>query len=191
MPDIFTPVILKLQDIGALNFFFPFMLTSAVSYGLLRKSQIFGKPEENTAVNGVIALMISFMVWAYPIISGVDIEAQMSSFFMHGMVITLVLMVSIMLIGMFAPPDLPAHLAKTILKGNKFGAILVLGLFFGFLVFFSSGIYTIVFGQGFGGGAVSSDIGLTIGVILLLVLPLIFIVWGGGKSAPAPSKKKE
>ncbi|MCD6226609.1 MAG: hypothetical protein J7J93_02345 [Candidatus Aenigmarchaeota archaeon] len=190
MPDVFTPVILKLQEIGAFNFFFPFMLTSAVFYGLLRKSQIFGKPEENTAVNGVIALMVSFMVWAYPIMSGVDIEAQMSSFFMHGMVITLVLMVSIMLIGMFAPPDLPKHLANTILKGNKFGAILVLGLFFGFLVFFSSGIYTIVFGQGFGGGAVSSDIGLTIGVILLLVLPLIFIVWGGGKSAPAPSEKK-
>ena len=135
MPDVFTPVILKLQEIGAFNFFFPFMLTSAVFYGLLRKSQVFGKPEENTAVNGVIALMISFMVWAYPIMSGVDIEAQMSSFFMHGLVITLVVMVSVMLMGMFAPPDLPKHLADTILKGNKFVAILIF-IFNSFLKYF-------------------------------------------------------
>ena len=57
MSDLFVDVIKKLQDIGAFNFLFPYILTSAIFYGLLRKSQIFGKPDENVAVNGVIAIV--------------------------------------------------------------------------------------------------------------------------------------
>lgn len=166
------------------------MLVSAITYGLLRKSEIFGPAEENTAVNGVIALMLSFMIWAYPVISGVDIGAQMSNFFMHGFTVTLVLLVSIMLMSMFAPPDLPGHFAKTVLKGNKSGVVIIIGLFLGFLTFFTSGIYTMVFGGQVMTG-LSGELGSTIGVLLILVVPLIFIAWGGGQTTPPSSSEKK
>jgi len=193
IPDVFTPVILKLQEIGAFNFLFPFMLVSAVTYGLLRKSQIFGPPDENMAVNGVVALMISFMVWSIPITMGINMEEQLGSFLMHGFTVTMVLLVAIMLMGMFAPPNLPEHLVKTALAGNKFWAIMLLTLFLALLAFATSGAYRILLPQGFAGSGLGTELATTIGVLILLIVPLIFIAWGGGKPAPAPasSEKKE
>lgn len=101
MPDVFRNVILKLNELGAFNFLFPFMLTSAIFYGLLRKSKLFGSDSDrNVALNGVIALSAAFMVWAFPVINGVDIQAQLSTFFMQGMIVMLILMVGLMVTGM-------------------------------------------------------------------------------------------
>jgi len=181
MPDVFTAVIERLREIGAFKFLFPYMLTSAIFYGLLRKSQVFGKPEENAAVNATVALIASFMVWAYPIISGVDIETQLAYFFTQGVIVTLVFMVSLMIVGMFLPPDLPSHLAKGLFEGNKALGILVVGGFFGFIIVMTSGLWDAVMGPG--AIELPSDIFITIVIIIILIVPFILIMW--------PSKAKE
>jgi hypothetical protein len=179
MADIFTAVIERLRDIGAFTFLFPFMLTSAIFYGLLRKSQIFGKAEENTAVNAVVALVAAFMVWAYPIMIGVSLETQLAAFFTQGIVVTLVFMIALMIVGMFLPQDMSKHLAEGLLHGNKALLVVVVALFFGFLIVLTSGLWGAVFGPGV--IEISGDIIVTVIVIVLLIIPFIFILY--------PSKK--
>jgi hypothetical protein len=189
MADVFTPVIERLRDIGAFKFLFPYMLSSAVFYGLLRKSQVFGKGDENAAVNAVVALIASLMVWGYPIITGVDIETQLAAFFTQGLVVTLVFMVALLVVGMFLPPDLPKHLADNLFKGNKAGAIVVVGVVLGLIILGTSGLWNVLFGPEVFKNT-SGDTILAIGVIVLLVVPVIFITYGGGKEAP-PVKSEE
>ena len=185
MADVFTQVIERLREIGAFKFLFPYMLTSAIFYGLLRKSQVFGKPEENVAVNATVALIASFMVWAFPIISGVDIETQLSYFFTQGIVVTLVFMVSLMIVGMFLPPDLPKHLAEGLFQGNKAVGIIIVGVFFGFVIVMTSGLWNAVLGPDV--IQIPSDIFITALIIIILIVPFIFIMW----PSKAKNEKKE
>jgi hypothetical protein len=144
MADPFETVINNMQNLGFFKFLFPFMLTAAIFYGLLRKSQIFGPPEKNITVNGLISLVAAFMVWSYPIIAGVDIQLQLSAFFVQGTIAVLVIMIGLMITGMFAPANLPEHLSKKF-GGKAWGGIIVLGLLIGAGVFVSSGLMTVFF----------------------------------------------
>lgn len=145
MADPFETVILNMQRLGFFKFLFPYMLTAAIFYGLLRKSQIFGPPERNITVNGIVALVAAFMVWSYPIISGVDIQLQLSTFFVQGTIAVLVVMVGLMITGMFAPTNMPEHLAKVFKGGRMWGAIIILGLLIGAGIFASSGLMNVFF----------------------------------------------
>jgi len=188
MADLFTAVIEKLQQIGAFNFLFPYILTSAIFYGLLRKSQIFGKPDENVAVNGIVSIVAALMVLAYPILSGVSIEGLLPPFFAQGLVVTLVFMIALMIMGMFLPPDLPKVLSENLLKGNKMGAMLIVGIFFGFLILFLSGLGNVLLGPQVI-GTISDDAITLVVIILLIIVPILFIMWGGEKPALAPAPK--
>ncbi len=97
----FDIMIRKWAELGLFKFLFPFMLSSAIFYGLLRKSKIFGERAE--VVNATVALMSSFMIWSYPIIVGVDVTEQLAAFFMQGFLIVLVVSVGLMGAGMFHP----------------------------------------------------------------------------------------
>jgi len=190
MPDVFTPVIEKLKDIGAFNFLFPYILSSAIFYGLLRKSQIFGKPEDNVAVNGIVSLVAAFMVLAYPILSGVSIEGLLPPFFMQSLVVLLIFMVVLMIMGMFLPPDLPSVLEKGLFHDNKALAVLAIAGILGFLILFLSGLSDILLGKQTI-GTLSPDIINIAVIILLLVVPILFVTWGGKTSAPKIEKPKE
>jgi uncharacterized membrane protein YjfL (UPF0719 family) len=173
--------ILKLKDLGAFQFLFPFILTSAVFYGLLRKSQLFGPPEKNVAVNGVVALVAAFMVWAYPILTGVNLETQLATFMFNGVIAILIVMLGLMVVGMFLPPDLPAKLGEKI-GGRAVSGILIFGIIIGIAVFLSSGLIS-AFLPGFGIGAISTDTLLAIAVLIILVATIIVLAipWGKEK----------
>jgi hypothetical protein len=189
MADIFTPVIQRLIDLGFFKFMLPYILTSAVFYGLLRKSQIFGKSDENVAVNAVVALIASMMVWASPIILGIDIQTQLAAFFTQGIVVTLVFMIALLIVGMFLPPDLTKQLSDNLFKGNKMGAVLAIGIIFAFIIFATSGLWKVLLGPEIFQQA--SDITVAVIVIILFVIPIIFITWGGGEKAPSAEIKEE
>lgn len=179
--DIFRNAIFKLQEIGAFNFLFPYLLTTAIFYGLLRKSKIFGEPDRNVAVNAVIALVSAFMVWAFPILRGVDVETQLSTFFMQGMVVILVLMVGLMLVGMVLPEDLPNKLwEKWKDKSGMPTVILILSIVIGVVIFVTSGLIGIFLTPDVL-ATIPSDVLLVLGVIIVLVIPLFWIMSPGGK----------
>lgn len=187
MSDIFTPVIQKLWDIGAIQFLFPYILTSAIFYGLLRKSQVFGEPEKNVAVNAVVALVASFMVWASPAILGIDVGTHLIAFFTQGLVVTLVFMIALLVAGMFLPPDLPKHLAEGLFAGSKAAGILVVGVVMGLVIFATSGLWTVILGPELVEKAWDVVVGII--VILLLAVPIIFITYE--KAPPKVEEKPE
>jgi hypothetical protein len=178
MPDVFRGLILKLSEIGAFNFLFPFMITSAIFYGLLRKSQIFGPAEKNVALHAVISLSAAFMVWAFPVINGVDIQSQLSTFFMQGMVVMLILMVGLMVVGMILPEDLPKHLwEKWKDKSSLPTMLFIVGIAVGVIVFITSGLVSLFLTSEMV-ATIPTDILLGIGLVLVMILPLIWIAFG-------------
>ena len=119
MTDKFAQMIFSLRDLGFFNFFLPFLLTSAIFYGLLRKSAVFGPREENLAVNGVVSIVAAMMVWGYPLIAGFDIETEMTKFFTHAMFITLSLLVGVITVSIFLPKEGLGELMKGLLEEKK------------------------------------------------------------------------
>jgi len=184
MASPFESVILRLNQLGFFQFFLPFILTSAIFYGALRKSQIFGEPEKNVAVNGVISLVASMLVWSAPVILGIDIQTSLATFFVQGLAATLVIMVSLIVVGMFAPSGLSKTLSDAL--GRKYlGAVLIMGLIIGFAILFTSGLINLFVPGGLSGsnfGLDSDTLTLVIFAVLLAVT-VIFIVAGssGGK----------
>ncbi len=183
MANPFETVVVNMRDLGIFQFLLPFMLTSAIFYGLLRKSQIFGDAQRTVTINAVIALVASFMVWASPIILGIDIEAHLASFFVQGASVTLIVMVGLMVVGMMGPENLPEHF-KNVFKDKPkvWMAILVGGILAGVIIAISSGLVNIYFpstggsGGGFSFPTLSEDMILAIGIVLLMVIPLVALV---------------
>jgi len=178
MVSPFEIVILNLQKIGAFRFLFPFLLTSAIFYGLLRKSRLFGKPEENVAVNAVVAIVAAFMVWSYPILVGVNVETILSTFFFQGTLAMVIVIIGLLIVGMFVEPG------KTL--GEKIGSktwigILVFGLLVAFGLFFTSGVSNFFFPSGVGGIGISEDMITSIVVLIILGAIIVGVVWFTGK----------
>jgi len=186
MASPFDAAIQKMAELGLFKFLFPFMLTAAVFYGLLRKSQIFGNPDKNVAVNAVVALVAGFMVWSYPIIAGIDVTLQLANFFMEGLVVSLVIMVGLLIAGFVFPPDLPKTLSEKFHGGSFWMFILVLGFILGTIVLVSSGLFSVFFpATTFGATGIDQDTLLTIGILIILLVSIIVIVGvGGGKATP-------
>lgn len=172
-------VIMKMQEMGIFRFFLPFMLSLAIFYGLLRKSKIFGEPKENVAVNAIVSLIASFMVWAYPVIVGINIEKQLASFFTQGMLAFLVTLTGLLLISMFLPPDLSLKLKEIGFGKRVYGSLMVVFLLVGFGILISSGLFAVFFPTGV--ISIESDILITLGIILLMLITVVVIVFVGGK----------
>lgn len=181
MATMFETAILTMRDLGFFKFLFPFILTAAVMYGMLRKTQIFGDPSKNIAVNAVIALIASMFVWAMPVILGIDIETQLAAFFLQGIAVTLVVMIGLVIIGMFFPPDIAKSLGEKIKGGWFWGVIVTAGILIGIILLISSGLYKVLFPGGGIGISISNDTLITFGVIALLLGTLVLMVRTGGK----------
>jgi hypothetical protein len=189
MANVFSIVITKMQETGILSLL-PFLLSFAIFYGLIRKSQIFGDPERNTVVNAIVSFVAALLVWSYPILAGVNLEKAMSTFFVQGMMATLTVMFGLLITSMFLPSNLGEQLAKAFnlsSKGGKFGAvIIVFGVLIGLGIFISSGFVNIFFpSTGSVLSGFSSDTMITIVTIIILAVTVIVIAGiggGGGES---------
>lgn len=175
MPTFFETAILKLQSLGFFTFLLPFILTAAIIYGGLRRAQLFGEPERNVAVNAIVAFVISLFVWAAPIILGIDIETKLSAFFIQGFSVSLIVLIALVLAGMFFPPDLAKSLSDKF-KGPAFwGGVIIVSLIVGGVILVSSGLATVLFPKGIGVN-VSSDLFISMAVLVALVVSIAFIV---------------
>lgn len=187
MASPFETVILRLGDLGFFQFVLPFLLTAAIFYGLLRKSKVFGEPQENVAVNAIVALVAGFMVWAYPILAGVDIQTQFSTFIFQATLAMFAIMVGVLIAGMFLPADLPAKVGEAVKGGKGVGIIIIGGILIVGGLVFSSGLGKIFIPAGLFGGpggfigfaGVDSTTILSAIVILAMAVVVFAIAWGG------------
>jgi hypothetical protein len=186
--NAFETVILKMRDLGMFQFLLPFMLTTTIFYGLLRKSKIFGEEFRAITVNAVVSLVAAFMVWSAPIILGVNIETSLASFFLQGTSATLIVLVGLLMASMFFPPDLATELQKLDAVKKHGVAILVMSILALLAITVSSGLVNVFLPQGFrfgeGGTATfwTDETISSIAMIVLLLGTVFILVWGGGKS---------
>lgn len=183
MTSPFERVILRWcgpEGMGFCQFLFPFMLSSAIFYGLLRKSKIMG--EDSEVVNATIALVASFMIWAYPVIVGIDITKAMTAFFMQGFVVALFTIIGISIASMAHPK------IQDLFEKNKFVPITFVFIFLavGVLLVFTSGLWE-VFGGGITISPQISETVISIGVLGLMLITIFFIVKG---TSPKPAVKE-
>jgi hypothetical protein len=181
MANPFDFVILRLNSLGFFQLLL-FVLTSAVFYGLLRKSKLFGEADKNIVVNGVVSLVAAFMVWSAPTILGIDIQTATTTFFVQGVSASLVVMLALMITGMFAPEGLGKVLQEN-LKGRFLTAVLIVGLIVGIGIFFASGLSNLFFpSTAFGEGLSTDTITIiVIGVLMIVSVLVIVGIGGGGK----------
>jgi hypothetical protein len=180
MTSALETLLINLNRMGFFAFL-PFLLTSAIFYGLLRRSKIFGEPEKNIVVNATVALVAAFMVWAYPIITGTSIEEYQqffSSFFLKGTIATLTVVIGLIIANMFFPEGFGVTLNEK-LKGKFIVGIIMFGLLVGAAVFFASGALTF-FGIKEGEGI---DMDLVYSIIFLIAFIGIIgaLLWLTGK----------
>jgi hypothetical protein len=180
MPSGLEIVLINLNRMGFFAFL-PFLLTSAIFYGLLRRSKLFGEPEKNVVVNAVVALVAAFMVWAYPIITGTSIEEYQqffSTFFFKGTIAALTVAIGLIIAGMFFPEKGIGGTLEERLKG-KFGiGIVILGLLIGTGILFASGATSFF---GISVENVNSDLIYSIIFLIIFVGVIGAVVWITGK----------
>ncbi|MEM5815078.1 MAG: hypothetical protein QXD89_01140 [Candidatus Aenigmatarchaeota archaeon] len=172
-------VIIKLNQLGFFAFL-PFLLTSAVIYGLLKRSKIFGEPKENVAVNATVSIVAAFMVWAYPIIGGMSVEdyqKMFSEFFTRGGFAAIFFLLGVLIVSMFLPKSLGETLGE--LKNSKIFVGIILGVFI-FLSILLSSILTTLFGF----SEFNIDLELIYSLIFLIAFIIVIgmIVWLTSKS---------
>lgn len=180
MANPFDFVIVRLNTLGFFQLLL-FVLTSAVFYGLLRKSKLFGEPDKNIVVNGVVALVAAFMVWSAPTLLGIDLQTATTTFFVQGISATLVIMVALMITGMFAPEGLGKVLQEN-LKGRFLTAVLILGIIVAIGIFFASGISNIFFPSSTVSGLNTDTITIIVIGVLMVISVLVIIGVGGGSA---------
>ncbi len=176
MATPFDLVINNLIDLGFFQFILPFMITSAIFYGLLRKGKLFGEPDKNVGVNAVISLGAAFLVWASPIIIGIDITADLALFFVQGVSAMLIISIAAMIATMFFGEDLPKQLKDRFHGQTVWWVILIAAFMIGAGMFFSSGLINIFIPEGSAPIGGSYDIQSMVITIAVLAVFLIIIV---------------
>jgi len=147
MATPFEVMVLRLQELGFFQFLLPFMLAAAIFYGLLRRSQVFGKSEQNVAVNAIVALVAAFMVSAYPVLLGVNIEQGFATFMFQSMVAILVFVIGLLITSMFFGENLPEQIGQRLQGGRGIGIIITIGILIAFSILISSGLVGIILPQ--------------------------------------------
>lgn len=168
MVDISSLIIQKFLSYGLFNILI-FLLVLTLLYAFLRTKKILG---DNPVINAVIAFSIAFLVFAYPIISGVNLVLPLSSFFTQLFIISLVLFLGILIAGIFYP-NLLEFLGKAFQSRNVLFGMIALAL----SLFVTSGLISVIFMPTSGAtqqARDAADMSLFVaGLIILFVILLI------------------
>jgi len=166
----------NLENLGFFSFIIPYMMTAAIFYGLLRKSQLFGDPDRNIAVNAIIAMSAALLVWASPVILGINIKNALALFVLQSVAIMFAFVIGTLILSMFVGPDLPAKLSE-ILGNKKAGfylSIAIIGILIGVGLLFASGLSNILFPSTIFETIPQDVIATIIALVFVMAVVLIF-----------------
>lgn len=167
--DIFQPFIQKLIQLGFYNFFFPWLITTALMYGLLKKSKVLG---ESNFYNGVVALTIAFLVIGFPQMFGNPsfFALPLSAFFTQATVIILFLGFGFLIASLFYP-NLTSWLPTVFKHRSTLAIMIALAL----ALFITSGLVQVLW-SGFGPTGGGQKGGTPIDVIIIAAGVIIFVI---------------
>jgi len=170
MPNPFETVILKLLDIGFYDFLL-FLLALPILFAILKKTKMLG---ESPIVNGLIAFVSAFLIFSFPVITGVSLTYSMTNLFMQFMMFIIIILFA-MIISSFFYPDLLGMLAKKFTHRTMLYTAIVIGLTLSIISGFLPTILTAVSGpRAPVGPVVNPDItNFVAGVIIFIVVLIV------------------
>ena len=166
MANPFQLITEMMADLGLFSFFLPWIITAAVMWGLLKRSKMF-----DASINLVLSIAVSFFIWGYLAQTAFDIGTPLANFITQGFVLMLVFVFGLIASSMFYP-----KFSETLTEVFKSSSMvwIFLGLFVGVL-FFTSGLYTVLF-QGPSGSGVQTDVQALIMVLVALIIGILILV---------------
>lgn len=182
MANFFELIAQKLAEFKFFDFLFPFILTSALLYALLRKSKFLGEMKESQALAAVIALSVAFLVFGYPVLVGFSFGTQLSAFFTQLTIIGLLFMMALVFASMFYP-DFPKMMMEKMGSPSKvywfIGIVIVL--------FVTSGLVGVLF-QGSGDSESPQTPREVILIVAGIIIFIIIIMVAAGSVAGGEQK---
>lgn len=138
MVSPFQLVVEKLVELGFYEYFFPFIITTAIFYGLLKKSAVLGG---SAVINGLVALCAGFLIFGFPFIAGVSLAGPFAGFFTQATVFILIFGLGMLIASLFYP-NLQEWLASVFVRRTTLWTMLGLGV----ALFVTSGLVTVITG---------------------------------------------
>jgi len=166
MVNPFQLITERLVDLGVFSFFLPWIITAAVMWGLLKRSKVF-----DPTINAILSIAVSFFVWGYLAQTAFEIGAPLAAFITQGFVLMLVFVFGLIGASMFYP-----DFSKTLTEVFKSSSMIwiFLGLFVGVL-FFTSGLFTVLF-AGPSGTGIQTDVQNMIIMMAALIIGILILV---------------
>ncbi len=124
MANPFEIVVQQLIDLGFYNFLFPFIITAALFFALLKKSKILG---ESVSINAAVSLSVAFLVFGFPVLAGISLATPLATFFTQVTVWILIIVVGLVFASFFYP-DLTGFLSKMITSRTMLFEMITLGV---------------------------------------------------------------
>lgn len=136
MSDIFSPIVMKLISLGFMNFLI-FLLVLAVMYAILKKTKILGG---SPVIDGIVSFVVAFMVFAYPILTGISLAIPLTTFFTQAFVFVLLFVVAFLIASLFYP-NLLQWLPTVFTSRNALWGMIGLAL----AIFVTSGVVSVMY----------------------------------------------
>lgn len=162
-------VITRLVSIGFYDFLL-FLLALPILFAMLKKTKILG---ESPLINGIVAFVGAFLIFSFPIITGVSLTFSMTNMFMQLMMFVLVVFFGV-IIASFFYPDLMGTFAKKFTSRSTFFVAVIAALVIAILSGFLPAVITAVQGPKAPAGPVlSPDITNFAGALIIFIVVLI------------------
>lgn len=128
MANVMENIVTQLLNVGFYDFLL-FLFSITVFFAVLKKSKILG---ESPLINGVIAFVAAFLIFSFPMITGLSLTFQLSNAFMHLMMWMFIFIIA-GIIASFFYPDLPKMLGEQFTQRTFLYIGIILGLVIGIL----------------------------------------------------------
>ena len=196
-------VIVRAQEFGIFEFYLPFIIMLAITFGILQKAKIFGDPAASRSarnINVILAVSISLFVMVYTP-AGITLSQFLAALFGQTLVVILS-MLSILMMVFFVLPILGVKMELK--RGVKVLVLIIVAI--GIAIFISTGGTALFPGITWGQfpqlptvlipGLTLQDLALVVLGVLTIAI-LIFVVSGGGgknkengiKYVPVPTRE--
>ena len=123
--DVFSQVMSFMIEKGVLNIFL-WMLLTAIFYGVLRRSKIFG---DSVVINGLIALIASFFISALPYLTGFQMLPKFVLYITQIFIIAFAALIGVVIASIFYP-DLQNFLKETFTHRTTLWVFIAVGIVF-------------------------------------------------------------
>ena len=169
MLNPFQLIVRRMIELGVINFFIPWIITTTIFWALLSKSKMF----ESNVVNAILAISVGFLVWGY-LISPIAISLgnSLAAFITQGLVIIIVFMFGLLGASMFYPKF--GEVLTSTFKSRSIIWIFI-GIFFGGL-FFTSGLYRVLINGFPSSSGKASDVTTLIVILVALIIGMLILV---------------